>query len=283
MNSLQHSVIRLLAYPLIFGMATTGQIAIVNLGSSYWPWGPLIAALGIAAVALLERIQPYEQAWLNDHEDTEVDILHAFTSLSLIFLSVEIVTVLRLFLPEVDLWPSSLPMWGQILIAGIIIDFGLWFMHWLSHKSGPLWRLHALHHSSERLYWLNGERRHPLSALLLAGPGIMVAVFIGAPAWAIGTWFAIVAVHLAFQHANLDYTVGPLRLLLGVAENHRWHHKREYEDAQVNFGEFWMIWDQLFGTYRFPKYNLQAGEVGIREEMPKSYVAQIVWPFHNQL
>jgi len=50
----------------------------------------------------------------------------------------------------------------------------------------------------------------------------------------------------------------------------------------VNFGEFWMIWDLLFGTYRFPKYNLQAGEVGIREEMPKSYVAQIVWPFSGK-
>jgi len=235
-----------------------------GMGTPYWPWGPLVAALGIAAVALLEHLQPYEKAWLHDHGDTLVDILHAFTSLSLIFLSVEIVTILRLFLPEVGLWPADWPMWTQILIAGLIIDFGLWFMHWLSHKNGWLWRLHALHHSSERLYWLNGERRHPLSALLLASPGILIAVILGAPAAAIGSWFAIVSVHLAFQHANLDYTVGPFRLLLGVAENHRWHHKREYEDAQVNFGEFWMIWDLVFGTYRFPRFNLQAGEVGIR-------------------
>ncbi|WP_407938458.1 sterol desaturase family protein [Oceanococcus atlanticus] len=37
--------------------------------------------------------------------------------------------------------------------------------------------------------------------------------------------------------------------LLGVAELHRWHHKRDYEDAEVNFGEVWMIWDHLFGSF----------------------------------
>lgn len=46
--------------------------------------------------------------------------------------------------------------------------------------------------------------------------------------------------HLAFQHSNLGYRVGPLGLLIGVAEAHRWHHKREHEDAQVNYGDFWM-------------------------------------------
>ena len=282
MRALPQSAIRFLAYPLVFGLTTAAQLGMAGMGTPYWPWGPVVAALGIAAVALLERMQPYEKAWLHDHGDTLVDILHAFTSLSLIFLSVEIVTILRLFLPEVGLWPAHWPMWTQILIAGLIIDFGLWFMHWLSHQNGWLWRLHALHHSSERLYWLNGERRHPLSALLLASPGILVAVMLGAPAAAIGSWFAIVSVHLAFQHANIDYTVGPFRLLLGVAENHRWHHKREYEDAQVNFGEFWMIWDLVFGTYRFPRFNLQAGEVGIREKMPTNYLAQIAWPFYRR-
>ena len=50
----------------------------------------------------------------------------------------------------------------------------------------------------------------------------------------------LLVVHLAFQHSNLGYRVGPLGLLIGVAEAHRWHHKREHEDAQVNYGDFWM-------------------------------------------
>ncbi len=152
-------------------------------------------------------------------------------------------------------------------------------MHRWSHHNDFLWRLHALHHSSERLYWLNGERRHPISAMILALPGLLAVVLLGAEPFVIAAWFSIVAVHLAFQHANLDYSVGPLRNILGVAEIHRWHHKREYQDAQVNFGEFWMIWDQLFGTFRSGKNGVEASDVGIDEVVPQKYLDQLAWPF----
>lgn len=277
--SIRRSLIRYGSYPLVFGTCAFAQAWGASNGWPYWPVVPLIAAFGIAIVALLERLQPYQQEWLADHQDTAVDILHAFTSLSLIFGSVHMVEMARPLLPITPVWPDTWPMTGQIVLAGFVIDFGLWFMHWASHRQGFLWRLHALHHSSERLYWLNGERRHPLSALMLGIPGIAAATLLGAPAIAIGSWLAIVSVHLAFQHANLDYTVGPLRKLLGVAEVHRWHHKREYEDAQVNFGEFWMLWDLLFGTFRDQRNGVVAGEVGMRAKMPLRYRAQLRWPF----
>lgn len=274
-------IIRFGSFPLVFGICTIAQVFVATSGWPYWPTAPLIAAAGIAAVALLERVQPYQRVWLADHQDTAVDILHAFTSLSLIFVIVELVDVSRSFLPIAAVWPDAWPMAIQIVLAGLIIDFGLWFMHWASHRQGFLWRLHALHHSAERMYWLNGERRHPLSALVIGVPGVTVATLLGAPAVAIGTWMAIVSVHLVFQHANLDYSVGPFRKLLGVAEVHRWHHKRDYEDAQVNFGEFWMIWDHLFGTFRDQRNGVVAGEVGIRNRLPTRYLAQLRWPFRT--
>ncbi|MFZ5699605.1 MAG: sterol desaturase family protein [Pseudomonadota bacterium] len=274
-----HALVRWGSYPLVMAAVIAAQLEVLASALPYWPSAPLIAALGILAVALLERVQPYEPRWNEDHGDTAVDIVHAMTSLTLIFLSAEIVGLAREFMPAATFWPMAWPLWAQVLGAGLILDFGLWYMHWLSHRNRLLWRLHALHHSAERLYWLNGERRHPLSALVLAGPGIAVLTILGAPAAVIGCWFSIVAVHLAFQHANLDYQVGPLRTLLGVAEVHRWHHKREYEDAQVNFGEVFVLWDQVFGTYRLPAAAIRAGEVGMREAMPKTWWQQIRWPF----
>src|SRR3546814_18446151 len=82
----------------------------------------------------------------------------------------------------------------------------------------------------------------------MAGPGLVVLLISGVPSAVVATWFGILTVHLAFQHSNLDYSVGWLRHVLGVAEVHRWHHKRDFEDAQVNFGEFSTAWDQMFGT-----------------------------------
>ena len=274
-------IIRWLSYPTVLGAVILAEFMILYDDLPYWPLSPLVVAAGILSVAVLERVQPYQQEWNEDHDDTRVDILHAAFSLTLIITVVEIVSIARSFLPIATLWPFEVSLVWQLLLAGLIIDFGLWFMHWLSHKNDVLWRLHALHHSSERLYWLNGERRHPISAIVLSSPGLMVVILLGAPANVIGAWFAIVGVHLAFQHANLDYTVGGFRKLLGVAEVHRWHHKREYEDAQVNFGEFWMLWDQLFGTYREGQNGVVAGEVGIRDAMPLGYTEQLTWPFRS--
>ena len=150
----------------------------------------------------------------------------------------------------------------------------------LSHRVPWLWRLHAIHHSAERLYWMNGDRRHPLSALLLAGPGLVAAVLLGASAAVISAWLTLLTVHLAFQHANLDYSLGPLRRWIGGAELHRWHHRRDYVDAQVNFGEFWLVWDWAFGTRFDQPTPVGPEDVGLDEtRFPASYVGQLRWPF----
>lgn len=171
----------------------------------------------------------------------------------------------------------------QVLLAGAVMDLGLFAMHRASHAHGLLWRLHAIHHSPERLYWLNGGRRHPLSALVLAGPGLTVLLLLGATPIAVGAWRSFMSVHLAFQHANLDYRLGPLRHLLGVSEMHRWHHKREFEEAQVNFGEVWLVWDHLFGTFHDAPRSPGKDEVGLRTELvPATYFAQLAWPFSGE-
>ena len=96
----------------------------------------------------------------------------------------------------------------------------------------------------------------------------------------VATWFGILSVHLAFQHSNLDYRVGWLRHVFGVAEIHRWHHKRDFEDAQVNFGEFLMVWDRLFGTFYDSAGKLGEAEVGLHEQgFPQVYLEQLVVPF----
>lgn len=178
------------------------------------------------------------------------------------------------------LWPNQASMWVQVLLAGAVIDFGLYVMHRYSHVQPFLWRLHMLHHSPQRMYWINGGRRHPVSALILAGPALAVLMILGATPIAVAAWLAILSIHLSFQHANLDYSLGPLRYVFCVAENHRWHHKREFEDAQVNFGEVWAIWDRLFSSYHDAKSAPRAGEVGLRDtRVPPTYLGQLAWPF----
>lgn len=276
-------LIRYGAYPLIVGGSAGLLIWLATHQVAYWPVFPLVMAAALLVVAVLERVQPYEPEWNRDHQDLATDLWHNLANHGLLQLTVVMLSLVRSGLPGLHLgWPLSWPLCSQVLMAGLILDFSLYAMHRWSHHQPLLWRLHAIHHSPERLYWLNAERRHPLHAVLLAGPGLVALLVLGAPATVVSCWLAILTIHLSFQHANLDYRLGPVRFLLGVAENHRWHHKREYEDAQVNFGEFWMIWDVLLGTYHQVPRRLRAGELGLRLwTFPLRYTDQLRWPFRS--
>lgn len=274
------TAIRYFAYPVTM-LAVLGVVLAV-LSGNWAPWPALAcaAAAGIGGVALLERRLPFEPAWLADHADTRADVVHALVNWALLSAGAWVVSLGSSFADLPAIWPRHWPLVSQLVAVAIIFDVGLYAMHVLSHRWPTAWRLHAIHHSAERLYWLNGERRHPLSAGLMAAPGIVLLALIGAPPIVVSAWLTVVAVHLAFQHANLDYRLGALRRWIAGAETHRWHHKREYEDAQVNFGEFLLVWDRIFGTFAEPASPLRANDVGLRyRSVPARYLAQLTWPF----
>ncbi len=276
-------LLRHCAYPLVFGVVVAVVVLPANAAQPSWLLWAAAAAAGLGAVALLERLQPFLPAWNHDHGDSLTDAIHLLVNFGLLSATAWLLQTLAAQLPGLPRWPAHWPFALQVLGAGAILDLGLYAMHRLSHRVDWLWRLHAVHHSAPRLYWMNGERRHPLSAVLLAAPGLAVAVLLGAPAAALGAWLTLLSVHLAFQHANLDYSLGPLRAWIATAELHRWHHRRAYADAQVNFGEFWLVWDWLCGTRFVPPATAQTGAVGLEDaDFPRGYAAQLGWPFRRE-
>ena len=183
-----NTLLRYGANPVVFGGIATFVLIWASLGETPWPAFILVALVGMFAVALLEQIQPLHAEWNQDHHDTHTDAIHVLVNLILMAGTAYGLHWLIGRLPTMALWPNTLPIALQVLLAGAIIDLGLYAMHRLSHQVPWLWRLHAIHHSAERLYWMNGDRRHPLSALLLAGPGLVAAVLLGAPAGVISAW-----------------------------------------------------------------------------------------------
>lgn len=275
------ALIGCLAYPLTIGGSVAAVLAVLAGTSTPWFAMGLVPVAGIAIVVWLERLAPFRSSWAEDHGDLAADTLHAIVNW--IALSGAAWALHALGRPPSALWPVDWPDWAQLLLAGAVFDLGLYLMHRASHRIAWLWRLHAIHHSSERLYWLNGERRHPLSALALAAPSLIAVSLLGVPAMVTSAWLALLAIHLAFQHANIDYRVGPLRYVIAAAQTHRQHHRREYGGLQVNFGEFFILWDIALGT--FDKAPFQDSEhVGLDDEVvPSNYVAQMRWPFLARL
>lgn len=276
-------LVRWFSYPVVMGLTILGVMVLLR-ASAAPAWGLIATTLsGVLVVGLLERVAPYEPAWTHGHGDLLADLQYNLLGAVLLQASAAFIYPFLVGSMSFNVWPEEWPLWASILALGAIIDLGLYVMHRWSHRSKLLWRFHQPHHSPERLYWLNAERRHVVSALLLAAPGLAAVALLGAPTEALAAWFAILPVHLAFQHANIDYSLGPFRFLFGVAEMHRWHHKRDFEDAQVNFGEALLVWDWIFGTGHDARERVKASDLGLSDgAYPKGFWGQHLAAFFRR-
>lgn len=260
-----------------------GAIWLVATGRPAWVLAPLLM-VAILLSFLAERAAPYEPEWNRDQGDRWRDVLHAIVNEASYGLSLALVPALTLLAPFPGLWPHAWPLWVQVLMAIVVADAGITLAHYLSHKIEWLWRFHAVHHSVKRLYGFNGLMKHPLhqaiettagaTPLILAGMPLQVGVLLG---------FAV-AIQLLLQHSNVDMRIGPLRHVLALAPVHRFHHQRDGQVGDVNFGLFTTVWDRLLGTAMYDaRRRVGRGDVGIgdRPDYPVGYAAQLVEPFRK--
>jgi sterol desaturase/sphingolipid hydroxylase (fatty acid hydroxylase superfamily) len=79
-----------------------------------------------------------------------------------------------------------------------------------------------------------------------------------------------------FVHANLDWTLGPLKYVVVSPVFHRWHHASAVHGK--NFASTFSLWDWMFGTFHMPEGALP-GDYGIDDEgMPEGLMPQLVYP-----
>jgi sterol desaturase/sphingolipid hydroxylase (fatty acid hydroxylase superfamily) len=172
-------------------------------------------------------------------------------------------------------WIGTLPLWAQGLLFLVVSDFALYWNHRMFHR-GVTWKYHAVHHATRELEWISAARFHPVNlafgtaladvALLLAG--VSPEVFI-----VLGPFNTITSTYV---HANLNWTLGPLRYVFVSPVFHRWHHAIAVTDK--NFASTFPIWDLMFGTFYMPAGELPQA-FGIEgSEMPEGFVPQLLYP-----
>jgi sterol desaturase/sphingolipid hydroxylase (fatty acid hydroxylase superfamily) len=173
---------------------------------------------------------------------------------------------------------SHLPLSLQVVAFILASDFLCYWIHRALH-SPRLWKYHAIHHSSDELDWISAERFHPVNLLLgsvAVDVGLLVAGF--SPNVMIFIIPFTVA-YSGFVHANLDWTLGPLRYVVASPVFHRWHHAARYHGSDTNFAALLPIWDLLFATFSMP-IDRRPDAYGISEgEVPENFGKQMLYPF----
>jgi sterol desaturase/sphingolipid hydroxylase (fatty acid hydroxylase superfamily) len=180
--------------------------------------------------------------------------------------------------------PMALPLWQQIGLVVLWIEFAGWASHWAHHRFAPLWALHAMHHSTEHLYTLNNFRFHPFNHVLNHLAMILPLLWIGVSADAILVYTALSLPVLLLQHSNIAFDFGRLNLVFNTNDLHRWHHSAQPTEGVMNLGRALVLWDQVFGTYLRPPAMTAPVRIGLfassrRFPSATRYWAQLAWPF----
>lgn len=286
-----------LAEILVFPLTMTVALLLTWLGFAEFGWPPAVAGavavlvFGFMLIPFLERKMPYRHAWLNSDGDVQTDLIHLLvangivTNLEKPLLVAGLIT-LTAWLSEHFAnvlipwgWPHEWPLLAQLVLMLIIAEFGRYWVHLAAHKVPWLWRLHAVHHSPNRLYFLNAGRFHPLEKLIFQLPEVVPFILLGTNIETITLYFTFNSIHGLFQHSNIRVRLGPLNWVFSMTELHRWHHSKQIEESDRNFGNNLIIWDLLFGTY-FNPAGREVGDIGlINPDYPKGYVGQLTAPF----
>ncbi len=182
---------------------------------------------------------------------------------------------LRDFIAEVRGPLAQAPFALQCLIVLVALDFYHYWMHRLSHKR-PLWRLHIVHHAAEDVQWTTAYRVHPLSLMIEATFPITMLLLAGASPGAAALAVQTMTLWSFFVHANLNWTLGPLRYVLTSPVFHRRHHAANGQ--RVNFGAVFSVWDAAFKTGALP--HDAPARFGIDDAtFPAGFLGQLVFPF----
>ncbi len=179
---------------------------------------------------------------------------------------------------------SALPMWAQLIIFFIVLDFVQWLTHVALHRFEWMWRFHKVHHSVEemgfaahlRYHWMENVLYKPLKTF-----GVMILGGFEPQQAYIVHFIAISIGHL--NHSNVHITYGPLKYIFNNPVMHLWHHVYDLPKGVkhgLNYGISLSIWDYIFRTAVIPKddAHIKLGYPGV-EKMPDSFVGQLTYGF----
>jgi sterol desaturase/sphingolipid hydroxylase (fatty acid hydroxylase superfamily) len=243
--------------------------------------------IGALIITALELKFSYRNEWIADRNDLANDVsfmvlvqilLPKFLSF---FVAITLLQALKTNeLTFSNLWPHDWPNGVQVLLMLLSADFLRYWLHRAAHEwNGPLWRLHAVHHSPKKLYWVNVGRFHPIEKAIQYFFDALPFIILGVSKEVLALYFVFYSINGFFQHCNIRLRLGWLNYVVSGPELHRWHHSRKIKESNNNYGNNFIVWDLLFGTYFLPKDRV-VGELGLlNRNYPLGFLSQLKTPF----
>ncbi|RZJ64839.1 MAG: fatty acid hydroxylase family protein [Flavobacterium sp.] len=151
---------------------------------------------------------------------------------------------------------SAWYVWVLILLA---TDFVWYWYHRLGHEINFLWAAHIVHHQSEE-FNLSAAARITTFQALFRNIFWCVLPFIGFHPTMIITILLVHGAYSFFTHTQLVGKLGWLEHVFITPSLHGVHHASDEKYLDKNYGDVFVFWDKLFGTFQTeeepPKFGL---------------------------
>jgi sterol desaturase/sphingolipid hydroxylase (fatty acid hydroxylase superfamily) len=148
--------------------------------------------------------------------------------------------------------------WLLYVIAFLALDFAGYWVHRLAHSVNFFWNNHIVHHSSEE-FNLACALRQSISVYF------RIYAFLLIPAAIFGVPQQVIAVvgplHLFAQfwyHTRHIGRMGVLEYIIVTPAHHRVHHAINPEYLDKNYGQIFIFWDRMFGTFQDERADIPA-------------------------
>lgn len=180
----------------------------------------------------------------------------------------------------------SLPLWLKLVLGVALIDFVTYWFHRMSHKVPLLWRFHRVHHSDTSVDSSTFFRAHPFELLFWFGSSNIIAAGIfGLDVMTLGVYFLVGTPFSILEHTNLrfpkwlDKSFG---LIFTTPNQHKVHHEQDQHFTDSNYADIFILWDRLFGTYKYKEPELvKFGLKEFEEEKKQRFWYLFKSPFFN--
>lgn len=218
-----------------------------------------LGVVGIAwgAIALLEHRRPLR-------ERREDQIVRTGRNLAMAALSTTAVTVTQNVILE-RAWRRAghrrsgllrilrLPRPLEVAVGVMLLDYTLWWWHWINHLWSPLWRFHLVHHVDRDLDASTAIRFHFGEMSLSVVFRILQLRVIGPDRFAVSLWQLFLLVSILFHHSAIRLPAGTdrrLALWIVTPRMHEIHHSDFRSETDSNWSSLLSLWDRLHGTWR---------------------------------
>lgn len=145
--------------------------------------------------------------------------------------------------------PSTL-FWGLILL--FCTDLVFYWYHRFGHEINLFWSLHIVHHQSEDYNFSTGTRVTVFQAAVRTCFWAVLPI-IGFSAPMISIVLIIHGAYPFFTHTRTVNRLGWLEYLFVTPSHHRVHHATNEQYLDKNYGNVFIIWDKIFGTFEEEK------------------------------